>query len=171
MNIRYSTKKDAELLAKIGAETFWDTYSTSSKLEHAFIKAYITKTFERNLILSEISKDNLVYLIGEIDSESIAYVRLLNGNSRKEISGESPFNISRIYLRKKFWGKGLGSLLINRCFQEAEKHKSDVIWLSVWNHNERAITFYEKFGFRKVGKHFFDLAGSPQLDYLMERKL
>jgi ribosomal protein S18 acetylase RimI-like enzyme len=95
----------------------------------------------------------------------------LPANSRDKIIAEKPLEISRIYLRKTFWGKKLGSILLERCIAEAEKQNCDVIWLSVWQYNKRAIKFYEKFGFYQVGEHIFDLAGSPEIDFLMQKKL
>jgi ribosomal protein S18 acetylase RimI-like enzyme len=90
---------------------------------------------------------------------------------REEIAANNPIEISRIYLRKKYWGKKLGEELLNKCFDEAEKQHCDVIWLSVWKYNERAIKFYGKFDFYIVGEHIFDLAGDSQIDFLMEKKV
>jgi ribosomal protein S18 acetylase RimI-like enzyme len=171
MKIRYATSEDAELLAKIGAETFWDAYHTDSHLERTFIKTHIASTFTPEQMGSELGRENIIYLIAENDIEEVGYVRLLPENSREDVSGNKPIEISRIYLRKKFWGKKFGSLLLERCFKEAEKCNCDVIWLSVWQYNERAIKFYEKYGFYKVGSHIFDLAGDSQIDFLMERNL
>lgn len=170
MKIRNATKQDADLLARIGAETFWETYHTESHLEQTFIKNHIGATFTIETLASDLSNKNSRYLIAENEDETLGYVRFLFENSRDEISGEKPIEISRIYLRKKFWGKRLGSLLLERCFEEAGNYNCDVIWLSVWKYNDRAIKFYEKFGFEKVGEHIFDLAGSSQIDFLMERK-
>lgn len=171
MKIRYATIEDAEMLAGIGAETFWDAYHTDSHLEQGFIKSHIASTFTVDKMRSELEQENIIYLIAENGTEEVGYVRLLPENSRERISGNTPIEISRIYLRKKFWGKRFGSKLLKRCFEEAEKRICDVIWLSVWQYNERAIKFYEKFGFRIVGEHIFDLAGDSQIDFLMERNL
>lgn len=171
MDIRYATKEDAKILADVGAETFWDTYNTESILEMSFIKAYIAQTFTEEIIRQELEGDEIIYLIPEIENEICGFLRLLQNNTRENISGKNPFQISRIYLRKNFWGKKLGGKLIQRCFEEAKKQKCDVIWLSVWQHNKRAIRFYEKFDFYRVGEHVFDLAGDLQIDDLMQKDL
>jgi len=169
MKIRYATIEDVEMLAKIGAETFWDTYHTDSHLEQEYIKQHIAKTFNPRVISKELDDEHIIYLLAEDETEELGYVRLLPGNSRKQVSGINPIEISRIYLRKKFWGKKLGAELISRCFEEGLEFGCDVIWLSVWEHNPRAIKFYKKFGFKIVGDHIFDLAGSSETDFLMER--
>jgi ribosomal protein S18 acetylase RimI-like enzyme len=171
MQIRYATITDAQILARIGGETFWDAYQSSSRLEQEFIKAHIAKIFTIEQINAEIEQQNIIYLIAENETEEIGYARLLVGSFRDEISARLPLEISRIYLRKKFWGKKLGKILLEKCFAEAEKQGCDLIWLSVWKFNPRAIKFYEKFGFEKVGEHIFDLAGSSQPDLIMQKGL
>lgn len=42
------------------------------------------------------------------------------------------------------------------------------LWLGVWEHNPRAVAFYGKYGFRRVGQHTFVLGGDAQTDWLME---
>lgn len=171
MKIRYAKKEDAKLLAKIGAETFWETYGGDSHLENEYIKAHIKLTFTERKIAAELETENVVYLIEESNGENAGYVRLVIKSDRDEISGKEPIEISRIYLRKEFWGKGFGKRLLQRCIDEALRNSCDVIWLSVWRHNPRAIKFYEKFGFYHVGEHIFDLAGSKQIDFLMQKDL
>lgn len=171
MTIRYATIKDAKILAEIGAETFWDTYHRNPHLEWKDLKAHINSTFTFAKLEAELRREDIIYLIAENDMEKIGYARLLPKNSRNGILGKNPLEISRIYLRKKFWGKKLGSHLLEKCFEEAKKQNCEVIWLSVWQYNERAIKFYKKSGFSIVGEHIFDLAGTPETDYLMQKEL
>lgn len=169
LDIRYATADDASTLSELGAETFWDAYHSDPHLEEEFIRAHIRKTFDAGRIAAELERDDIVYLLACGNDGPVGYARLLPGSTRKEIEGESALEISRIYLRKKHWGAGLGGRLLTECVADAARRKCDVIWLSVWEHNRRAIAFYEKQGFRLCGEHIFDLAGSPQVDFLMEK--
>jgi ribosomal protein S18 acetylase RimI-like enzyme len=58
---------------------------------------------------------------------------------------------------------------MNACIEEMSLHRSDVVWLGVWERNPRAIAFYRKFGFREVGTHVFPLGNDPQRDIVMAR--
>ena len=64
-----------------------------------------------------------------------------------------------------------GALLMNRCIQQAREWGCDVIWLAVWEENPRAIRFYEKNGFQKVGVKDFRLGSDVQHDFVMARNL
>jgi ribosomal protein S18 acetylase RimI-like enzyme len=45
------------------------------------------------------------------------------------------------------------------------------LWLGVNSQNARAIRFYEKSGFRKVGTKSFRLGSTVEHDFVMERPL
>ena len=47
-----------------------------------------------------------------------------------------------------------------------EKEKSRV-WLGVWENNTKAIKFYKRNGFHKIGTHHFVLGNEKQVDWLM----
>jgi len=68
-------------------------------------------------------------------------------------------------------GKGIGQRLMAACFEYARNGAYDVMWLGVWEFNPRAQRFYEKNGFRIVGRHTFQLGSDPQTDLLMQKEL
>jgi ribosomal protein S18 acetylase RimI-like enzyme len=45
------------------------------------------------------------------------------------------------------------------------------MWLGVWEENARAIAFYAKWGFRRVGTHEFVFGGKTYDDLVMERSI
>lgn len=55
-----------------------------------------------------------------------------------------------IYLLSGYYGKGIGSRLMNTALQAMPEHDEIVVW--VFEGNERAIRFYEGLGFRFDGK-------------------
>jgi ribosomal protein S18 acetylase RimI-like enzyme len=76
--------------------------------------------------------------------------------------------LERIYSVKEQIGKGVGAELIKASIKEARDKGFDCLWLGVWDKNERAIKFYEKWGFKKVGSHVFMLGKDVQNDLIME---
>jgi ribosomal protein S18 acetylase RimI-like enzyme len=45
------------------------------------------------------------------------------------------------------------------------------LWLGVWEHNQKAINFYERNGFVTFGSHNFMLGNDKQTDLLMRRSI
>ena len=59
---------------------------------------------------------------------------------------------------------------MNACLETAESNGNRTIWLGVWERNELAIGFYEKWGFAKVGTKEFRL-GERSTDRLHHGKV
>jgi ribosomal protein S18 acetylase RimI-like enzyme len=53
----------------------------------------------------------------------------------------------------------------------AEAVGSAVLWLGVWERNQRALAFYRKWRFDVVGEHTFKVGDDPQRDLLMCRDM
>lgn len=79
--------------------------------------------------------------------------------------------ISRIYVVNTAISTGIGKALMEECIQVAIQKNKEVIWLGVWEHNTRAISFYKKFGFIQFGTHLFMLGDDAQTDWLMKKEL
>ena len=72
------------------------------------------------------------------------------------VSGKPRFAHRReiaISVRKDYWGKGIGTGIMNVLMDFAKKSGAEVLELQVRSDNERAIALYEKFGFEKIGTH------------------
>ena len=66
-----------------------------------------------------------------------------------------------ISVRKDYWGKGIGTGLMNLLLDFAKKSGAEVLELEVRSDNEAAIALYKKFGFEKAGRNekFFKING------------
>ena len=72
------------------------------------------------------------------------------------VSGKPRFAHRReiaISVRKDYWGKGIGTGIMNVLMDFARKSGAEVLELEVRSDNEAAISLYKKFGFEKIGTH------------------
>ncbi len=58
-----------------------------------------------------------------------------------------------ITVRKRAWGLGIGTAIMERLIAHAREHRVEIIELQVRSDNVRAIRLYEKFGFVKIGHY------------------
>jgi ribosomal protein S18 acetylase RimI-like enzyme len=66
---------------------------------------------------------------------------------------------------KEHHSQKVGAMLMNFALSFAAERNYEVIWLGVWEHNEKARAFYKKFGFQDTGsKHPFPIGTTPQTD-------
>jgi len=84
---------------------------------------------------------------------------------------EAPIELFRFYVDKQWHGKGIAVPLMEACYDEARQRGGKTICLSVWQHNPRAIRFYEKAGYTKSGTQPYVLGDDVQTDWVMTREV
>jgi diamine N-acetyltransferase len=169
MLIRKATRKDNHILAELGARTFADSFAADNTPED--MAAYLAGAFSPEKQAKEMADPGTLFLIAEVDGEPVGYTRLRQDPPPACIKGIHPIEIVRLYSVKEWIGRGVGAALMQACLNEAAHDGYDVIWLDVWEKNPRAITFYQKWGFEKVGEQGFQLGDDLQHDWLMARKV
>ncbi len=171
IQIRKAKTEDAKTLAELSFKTFWDAFHEHPANAPDDMADYMEKAFSIEQTRRELSEENSIFLIAEIEDEAAGYAKATLGNLEEGISASKPIELNRLYSHQKFLGKGVGKCLMDECFQIAKENGCDVMWLGVWEFNPRAQAFYRKNGFYEVGKHVFQLGTDPQIDLLMQRDL
>lgn len=169
--IRIADSNDAEVLTELGYKTFWDTFHSHPDNDPKDFAEYLKNAFNLQKIGGEISDKNAIFLLAEIDQKAVGYAKLQFFSVEDPIEAKQPVEIVRIYAAKDFIGKGIGKKLMDTSIKISVELGCDVIWLGVWEHNPRAIRFYEKNGFHEVGSHSFQMGSDKQTDLLMQKKL
>ncbi len=169
MKVRYGNISDASMLSELGAKTFYAAFARDNTPEN--IDSYLKKSFSIEIQFAELSNPNIIFLVAELDGEPIGYLKLNLDSKSEAIKGNKPIEIERIYSSQEFIGRGVGKKLMQTAITEAKERGRDSIWLGVWEKNQRAIDFYTKWGFKKVGAHIFMLGNDPQRDFVMELEL
>ena len=139
--------------------------------ERQHIEGYVDEAFSAGKIVGELREPGSVFYLAELDGEGIGYAKLRRGDAPECVDGAIPIELERIYVEQAAVGQGIGATLMRTCLDEAKQTGHDVIWLGVWEHNRRAIAFYEKWDFEEVGDKTFVLGDEPQRDVVMVRSV
>jgi GNAT superfamily N-acetyltransferase len=166
-HIRIATSEDVEVLCQIGEKTFVETYGEQNTPEN--LQQYLDEKFNKEQILDEINTPNTIFLLVELNNRAIGYAKMrLN---LAENSDPKALEIERIYIEKERHGLKLGAALMQKCIDVALEKGYQSLWLGVWEHNPKAIEFYQKWGFEVYGEHIFQLGNDAQTDYLLKKNL
>jgi diamine N-acetyltransferase len=165
--IRFAEPTDSGNLAELAEQTFRDTFGEMNTVED--IDLHCRRSYGEATQMAEISNSGMVTLVCEEGAELIGFAQLRWGDTPSCVSAKSPGEIQRLYVARKWHGKGIAQDLMLACITQMEKRRSDAVWLGVWERNPRAISFYKKFGFVEVGEHIFPLGTDPQRDIVMVR--
>ncbi|WP_104116900.1 GNAT family N-acetyltransferase [Arthrobacter sp. B1805] len=79
--------------------------------------------------------------------------------------------LSKFYVHPDHHGRGAAAALMQRTLELAARSGLPGVWLGVNQENTRAIRFYGKSGFRRVGAKRFRLGDRFEDDFILERSL
>jgi ribosomal protein S18 acetylase RimI-like enzyme len=167
--IRRANVQDAILIADLSRRTFYDSFQAFNTPEN--MEKFMNEQFSRERLIGEFYDPRNTFLLACQGDEILGYTKLRESEADSDRPGPGALEIVRIYTTQDAIGRGIGSLLMKEALSVARKKKFSVIWLGVWEHNDRAIAFYKKWGFERYGQHIFMLGDDAQTDLLFSMNL
>jgi ribosomal protein S18 acetylase RimI-like enzyme len=173
VDIRQATIEDAELLARLGAALFIQTFAPLNTPEN--METYLPTAFSPVIQAAELEREGTICLIAMIGGSGgvpVGYAQLAVTEPPECVpEGEDAIELVRFYVDAAWHGQGVSHTLMEEVLGRAAGGGHDSIWLGVWDENARAIAFYEKKGFAVVGRKDFWLGSDLQTDLVMTRGL
>jgi diamine N-acetyltransferase len=162
ITIREATSADAELVADLSRQTFYDTFVADNTKED--MDKFMNEQFTKEALMAEVGSPGNIFLLAYSGDEVAGYARLRE-------KGAGLIELARLYAATNLIGKGIGKALMEACIETAKKMNKTILCLGVWEKNPRAIAFYKKFGFVKYGESDFLLGNDLQRDWLMQKEI
>jgi ribosomal protein S18 acetylase RimI-like enzyme len=169
LSIREATVADAGLIADLSRQTFYDTFAPHNTA--ADMTKFLDEQFTRGRLLLEVGQPQNSFYLAYADGEVAGYLKLREGRKAQGLKSTSALEIARLYACSNMIGKGVGKLLMQKSLDMARQKEKEIIWLCVWEKNQRALDFYHSWGFEKCGDVDFLLGDDLQHDWVMQRSL
>jgi ribosomal protein S18 acetylase RimI-like enzyme len=161
---------EAEILSELEARLFEQTFGPMNTPED--MREYLAETFSPAKQRAELEDPaRTVWIVKDMEDACVGYVALRLGTAIDCVEAQCPAEVERIYVDRSLHGMSVGHRLMDMCVEHARSHVCDVLWLAVWERNPRAIAFYERRGFVRVGRKSFRLGNDVQQDYVMALRL
>ncbi len=172
--VRTATIADATRLAQLGASTFRETFEGENTSDD--MASYLAEAFTPDRQAAEISDSSGVVLLAERPDapgaeKLVGYAHLVSAPAPPAIKGLAPMELKRLYVTRSWQGKGVAQALMDAALDAARDRGAKTLWLGVWERNQRAVAFYNKYGFARDGEHTFVLGSDAQTDWLLARPL
>ncbi len=172
VHVRPATTADASRLSTLAATTFRETFEPDNTPDD--MARYLAESFTPERQMQEIASD-IILLAEHVDpsgdAEMVGYAHLVASPTPPAVRAVNSIELKRLYVARAWHGKRVAQALMDRALDAARARGAQMVWLGVWERNPRAVAFYVKYGFRRVGEHVFTLGDDPQTDWIFERAL
>ncbi len=146
---RVATAADASALAEFARRAFHDAYL--AVMEPELMQRVLTEQFGPARQRAEIEDPSASWVVAEVGGVLAGYAYLRQGRMPEVGTPPAPVEVARFYVDRAWHGQGLGRALMDAAVRQARRLGGRTLWLAVWQRNPRAIAFYRKYGFARIG--------------------
>jgi diamine N-acetyltransferase len=169
ITIRRADAGDARLISTLATVTFFEAYFEQD--EPPDLANYLVESFSPEVVAEELADPDSFFFIMYRGGKTIGYGKLRDKEPHLSITSPNAIELQRIYLVERVWGSGIGDRLLDHCVEFARNKGKEVLWLGVWEENLRALRFYKKHGFERVGTLEFPYADTVGVNAVMQLRL
>ena len=165
LSLREAELADLASLLDVAQTSFVQAFTEGNKPEN--VQAYLSQAFTLLQLEKEWRNPASTFLLASLEGKLVGYTKVNLAAAQTDVQDPESLEVARLYTLEEVWGKGVGQFLLDAALAFAKEKGKTFVWLGVWEHNARAIRFYEKNGFKTFGSHPFPFGDEIQNDWLM----
>ncbi len=166
-------RPDAEMGRKLllaARRIFTDTFSHLYAAD-AF-EDFCDRTYAPDGPMARDLQDGTVgWRVAVAGHEPIGYAKLTPLRAPAADPGDGALELQQIYVLSAWHGTGVAEQLMQWAVSEARNRNAEALYLTVFDHNERAKRFYSRHGFEEVGRCTFTLGDRVDDDRIWRKRL
>lgn len=170
VKIKRATSADIEVLALLGTVTYTESHGHFIENKDDLL-AYNKKAFSVSRTRTDINDPKNRFYILYFDDLPVGYAKLILHTMHEGIVSKNNCRIERIYILNDFIPLKLGQQFMTFLEEEAKALYLDLIWLTVYIKNDRAIRFYKRNNFDNVGTWRFMVNGKAYDNTVLSKRI
>jgi ribosomal protein S18 acetylase RimI-like enzyme len=167
--LRPAVAEDALCLSVLAMQVFLDTYATQGirpSIAREVLAGYSAPVFSR-----AIANEQTRFVVAEVAGHLVGFAQVTVGGSQALAPVGAQSELLRLYVQEPFTGRRVGTQLLAAAERLAGEAGSEVLWLTPWVHNYRALGFYASRGFKDYGLTYFRFEGESHENRVYAKSL
>jgi GNAT superfamily N-acetyltransferase len=144
----------------------------AARYDEGEFERFCDETYATDGVMArDFQRADVNWQVAIADDEPIGYAKLTALRAPANNPRPGALELQQIYVLPDWHGTGVAGQLIDWALERARAHGAPEIYLTVFNHNERAKRFYTRYGFDEVGHCTFQLGSRLNDDRIWRRPL
>lgn len=163
-HIREGLPGDAVRLAILASQVWLDTYAVDG-ISNDFAN-YVLSEFTPGNFEAALGDPGTCFILAERGDNIAAFARVAF-SAACPAKGCSTSELETLYVQERFTRQGLGQALLHAAEAKAWERSGLPLWLTVNANNQRAVTFYQRRGYVRVGRTHFVLGTERHANHVL----
>ena len=170
IDYRTPTPSDGPALDAMARQIWLETFERYTAPHN--ITAYFAEAYGPNgKLIRDLSNPAVVFRIACDGEAIVGYAKVTPPFLPDPAMTEGAAQLSQLYVAGSHHGAGIAQALMGWSIDVARERGAKALLLTVFEHNPRAIRFYEKHGFVQIGDYDFPVGDQIDRDIIMRLAL
>ena len=158
--IRNADRTDVHVISTLAHAIWPETYG--SILGQDQLQYMLRMMYSEESLKKQMEEEDHHFLLALMNAETVGFA------SYSHAQKAGTYKVHKLYVHPMLHGHGFGKRLLDRIIKDIKPTGASKLQLNV-NRNNRAINFYEKYGFKKIGEEDIAIGeGYFMNDFVME---
>jgi GNAT superfamily N-acetyltransferase len=157
ITFRPATAADALCLGVLSTQVFLDTYCTQGitpVLADEVLAQHSVSVYQALL-----ADAGVTILLAECAGHLVGFSQVRDGLTDPQVPAAAASELRRLYVQEPFTGRGVGRDLLRQAEKAAAARGAEMLWLTAWEGNARALRFYPRCGYEHLGDTVYTFGG------------
>ncbi len=169
ITFRLGTPADALCLGVLSTQVFLDTYATQG-----IRPALALEVLEQHSVAvydALLADAGVTILVAECAGHLVGFSQVRDGDGHAQVPAAAASELRRLYVQERFTGRGLGRDLLRQAEKAAAARGAEMLWLTAWEGNARALQFYPRCGYEDLGGTIYSFGGDDYPNRLFGKRV
>jgi len=169
ITFRPARPDDALCLGVLSTQVFLHTYTRHGirpALAREVLANHSVACYEK--LLADPRK---TILVAECDAHMIALSLVEDGAPLEGRPDVPAAKLEHLYVQEPFTGRGVGRELLRHAEKAAAARGAEMLWLTSWVGNARALSFYPRCGYEDLGEVMYTFEGESHANRLFGKRV
>jgi GNAT superfamily N-acetyltransferase len=157
ITFRPAVPEDALCLGVLSTQVFLDTYAPRGVCPATAREALAQHSVAVYEAL--LAEPGVTIVVAECAGHLVGFAQLKDGAAHAQVPSAAAAELSRLYVQEPFTGRGVGRDLLRQAEKAAAARGAEMLWLTAWEGNQRALRFYPRCGYEALGDTFYTIEG------------
>lgn len=169
--IRPATLDDAEALARVGRQTFIDTFVEGFGIPYPAddLAAFLDTSFNVKTVRAKLDEPGAAWWVAEREGGLLAFANTGPNTLPHQDARPSHAELRRLYVARGAQGLGLGTRLLAVALDWMEANTDGPLWIGVWSGNVKAQKLYAAYGFETAGAYQYPVGRWLDDEFILRR--
>ena len=157
ITFRPARADDALCLGMLSTQVFLDTYAThgiNGPIAREALALHSVAAYEALL-----ADPGVTLLVAECDDNLVGFSQVRDAQGHAQVPAQHGAELRRLYVQEGFTGRGVGRDLLRQAEKAAAARGAEMLWLTAWEGNVRALRFYPRCGYDDLGCTVYTIEG------------